>query len=523
MFTRSLLLALLPLFGGALSAAAEPGFRLAGHTGVATVQPAGPFVVSRGTDDLVFVWTTGAALPRAWRRIEPDADILAQGDRLALLEATRLAWLRLPDLKLLSEEPLVGSVRCRGEDLAWTWTASGRVTLHTDAVSEQMDVQASPGEDASCLLSPMGRLLIWSDETGVKALLASQGGGTLLSANIANDGLVDAGASATAVWASVRSSGGESVVRTTLRGEAPAESVSPGWRSCDTFDAAGQPLPCRTLSEAESARVMRPPVPVWNSARWSGDRILLEGLGGVSPGESEAGWASSTTAETRPAAGRETTVRGRRLGWTPVWMAGCGESGWKVEDRSGSTAIQVAGPICAPAPHWVSLPDDRWAMLQIPGRSSALVWAEGGRPTRLSLPEQSNLNLSMALRTDEGWWVADADAAKAWKQGGGDGPAWADAPVPLLADRTATLSRAGEVLTLTQTDQSEPSVHLLVTSLGTAAWTDAGRWWADEALLPHLVWVGGDGVPYATDDPTVQERFERKLLLRLWDRLADGR
>lgn len=522
MFAKPLAL-LLPLVGWAASAAAEPGFRLAGHTGVATVSDAGDFRVSRGTDDLLFVWTAEGGLPRAWKRIEPDADILVQGDRVALFEEAQMSWLQLPDLKRTAQQTVAGSVRCRGGEFAWSWASTGEVTLHASSGSELLSVQASPGEDASCLLSPLGALLIWSDETGVKALLRRESGTSLLSASIANDGLVDAGASATAVWASVRSSGGETIARTTLLGSAPAAAPASGWRTCDTFDATGAPLPCRTLSQVDARAVTRPEVPAWTSARWSDDRVFLSGAGGAVPGPSEAEWAGAPPVTGGTVDRRETTVRGRKLVLNPNWMAGCAEEGWQVEDRSGTTPVVVAGPICAPAPHWVSLPDDRWAMLQVPSRASALIWADGARPTRLTLPDAPGLAVSMALRSADGWWIADADAAKSWRQGAGDGPAWSEAAVPLLADRTLTLARAGEVLTLTPNGADESPVHLLVTASGTAAWTDDGRWWADTSLLPHLVWVGADGVPYATDDPGVRDRFERKLLVRLWDRLADAR
>jgi hypothetical protein len=112
---------------------------------------------------------------------------------------------------------------------------------------------------------------------------------------------------------------------------------------------------------------------------------------------------------------------------------------------------------------------------------------------------------------------------RAWRQAGGDAPAWTEAPIPLLADRSLTLSRVGETLTLQPADSQEPATHFLVTDHGTAAWRNDGSWWADAALLPHLVWVTAEGTPLATDDPIVAKRNEKRLLVRLWDRLADDR
>jgi hypothetical protein len=113
--------------------------------------------------------------------------------------------------------------------------------------------------------------------------------------------------------------------------------------------------------------------------------------------------------------------------------------------------------------------------------------------------------------------------ARAWRQGGGDAPAWTEAPIPLLADRSLTLSRTGETLLLQPLESRDPSTRFLVTDHGTAAWQDDGSWWADTALLPHLVWVTPEGTPLATDDPLLLKRYEKKLLVRLWDRLSDDR
>ena len=527
--SRAISLTLLFCAGGAVaSEAAEPGFRLAGHSGVASVVETTDLRLSRGTDDLLFVWSKASGAPRAWRRIDADAATLLQGDRVALFGDTALEWLSLPALQTVAQEEIAGSVRCRGGEFAWSWTNAGRVTLHDASGSVLLAETAVPGDDASCLISPLGTVLIWSEESAVKALV--QAATTqLLSATIANDGIVDAGASATAVWAAVRSAGTDTVVRTELLGEPPqSTSVQSGWRSCDTFDASGLPEPCIGLSEAAAAGVTRPRVPDWNGALWSGRQLALTALGApAAPCHSEAGWAAApATAEAsaaNDAATREVVVRGRRLSLKPLWMAGCAEQAWRVDESTGERTVTVAGPICGAAPHWVPTPDDRWAMLQIPDRATALVWSDRPQPSRLSLPEDASLSLTLALRTGDAWWVADAAMARAWRQGGGDAPAWTEAPVPLLADRSITLSRAGETLTLQPADSGESSTHFLVTDHGTAAWQDDGSWWADTALLPHLVWVTAEGRPLATDDPLVAKRNEKKLLVRLWDRLADDR
>lgn len=510
------------------SEAAEPGFRLAGHHGVAHVDETADLRISRGTDDLLFVWSKASGAPRAWRRIEPDAATLLQGDRVALFDDSTLEWLSLPALQTVAQEEIAGSARCRGGALAWSWTKDGRVTLHDSNRSLALDETVIPGEDASCLISPLGTVLIWSEEASVKALV--QAAGTqLLSATIANDGIVDAGASATSVWASVRSAGTDTIVRTVLLGEPPiAASTQGGWRSCDTFDASGLPKPCVELSEAVSAAVTRPRVPAWNGAVWFGTQLALTAPGAPAPPrESEAGWATApataqATAAIEPAV-RDVVVRGRRLSLQPLWMAGCAEQAWRVDEHDGDRSVTVAGPICGAAPHWIPTPDDRWAMLQIPGRATALVWSDRPQPSMLSLPEDASLDLTLALRTGDAWWVADAAMVRAWRQGGGDAPAWSEAPIPLLADRSLTLSRVGETLTLQPADSREPATHLLVTDHGTAAWQDDGSWWADAALLPHLVWVTPEGTPLATDDPLVAKRNDKKLLVRLWDRLADDR
>lgn len=510
------------------AAAAEPGFRLAGHSGVALVEENETFRVSRGTDDLIFVWSKQTGAPRAWRRIEPDAGTLVQGDRVALFGDDAVEWLGLPGLETVSRVQVAGSVSCRGAALAWSWSSDGVVTLHDGSRSEQLGTAATPGEDASCLISPLGTILIWSEENGVSALV--HGGTTqLLSATVANDGIVDAGASASALWATVRVAGTDKVTRTALLGALPAAPTSgSGWRTCDTFDAAGQPLACVALSPSDAAPVSRPLVPAWNRALWQTDRIAL-GAPGAAPAlqASEAGWAvpvaSPHTAGGERGSANEVVVRGRRLKWRPVWMAGCAQQAWQVEEQTGGTEAAVAGPICGELPRWVPTPDDRWAMLQIPGRASALVWSERSQPTRLALPDAPDLALTMALRDSEGWWVADAAQAHAWRQGGGDTPGWTDAAVPLMADRTLTLSRSGEVLTLRPANGDLPETHFIVSDRGTVAWQQDGAWWADEALLPQLVWVGEDGTPFPTDDPSVSKRFEKRLLVRLWDRLIDER
>ena len=527
--SRAISLTLLLCAGGAVSSeAAEPGFRLAGHSGVASVDETSDLRLSRGTDDLLFVWSKASGAPRAWRRIEPDAATLLQGERVALLGDTTLEWLSLPALQTVAQEEIAGSVRCRGGAFAWSWTKAGRVTLHDASRSVLLPDTAVPGDDASCLISPLGTVLIWSEEASVKALIQSAGT-QLLSATIANDGMVDAGASGTAVWAAVRSAGSDTVVRTALLGEPPpSASAQSGWRTCDTFDASGLPKPCVGLSEAAAAGVTRPRVPDWNGAFWIGRQLALTAAGTPAPPrESEAGWASAPATAPSPEAAsmtaRQTVVRGRRLTLAPLWMAGCAEQAWRVDETTGDRSVTLAGPFCGAAPHWVPTPDDRWAMLQIPGRASALVWSDRPQPSMLSLPEDASLDLTLALRTGDAWWVADAAMVRAWRQGGGDAPAWSEAPIPLLADRSLTLSRVGETLTLQPADGSEPATHLLVTDHGTAAWQDDGSWWADAALLPHLVWVTAEGTPLATDDALVAKRNEKKLLVRLWDRLADDR
>ena len=512
----------------ASSSAAEPGFRLAGHNGVASVDETADLRVSRGTDDLLFVWSKASGMPRAWRRIEPDASTLLQGERVALFGDATLAWLSLPSLQTVAQEEIAGSVRCRGEALAWSWTKAGRVTLHDGNRSLALSETIVPGDDASCLISPLGTVLIWSQEDELKALVQAASS-QLLTAKIANDGIVDAGASAISVWASVRSAGTDTVVRAVLLGEPPlAASTQSGWRTCDTFDASGLPKPCVGLSEAAAAKVMRPGVPAWNGAIWSGTQLALTAPGSPAPPrQSEAGWAIAPATAPSPEAAsmtaRQTVVRGRRLTLAPLWMAGCAEQAWRVDETTGDRSVTVAGPICGAAPHWVPTPDDRWAMLQIPGRASALVWSDRPQPSMLSLPDDASLDLTLALRTGDAWWVADAAMVRAWRQGGGDAPAWTEAPIPLLADRSLTLSRVGETLTLQPADSREPATHLLVTDHGTAAWQDDGSWWADAALLPHLVWVTAEGTPLATDDALVVKRNEKKLLVRLWDRLADDR
>ena len=526
---RTIPLALLLCVGGGSAAqAGEAGFRLAGHSGIASVEETADLRISRGTDDLIFVWSKASGAPRAWRRIEPDAATLLQGDRVALFADETLAWLSLPALQTVGQEEIAGSVRCRGGEFAWSWTKAGRVTLHDASGSVLLAESAVPGDDASCLLSPIGTVLIWSEEEAVKALV--QAASTqLLSATIANDGIVEAGASAMAVWASVRSAGSDKVVRTQLLGEPPLSAPAPsGWRSCDTFDASGLPKPCIGLSEAAATSVTRPRVPDWNGALWSGARLALTAAGApMPPRESEAGWATAPAiaeaSDSIGTAARQAVVRGRRLTLEPLWMAGCAEQAWRVDESTGDRTVTVAGPICGAAPHWVPTPDDRWAMLQIPDRATALVWSDRPQPSRLSLPEAAQLSLTLALRAGDGWWVADAAMARAWRQGGGDAPAWTEAPIPLLADRSLTLSRAGETLTLQPADSGEPTTHFLVTDHGTAAWQDDGSWWADAALLPHLVWVTPEGTPLATDDPLLLKRNEKKLLVRLWDRLADDR
>ncbi len=522
------LMLLLCAFGAAAAEAAEPGFRLAGHSGVSSVDETADLRLSRGTDDLLFVWSKASGMPRAWRRIEPDAATLLQGERVALFGDTTLDWLSLPALQTVAHEEIAGAVRCRGGALAWSWTKAGRVTLHDASRSVALDETVVPGDDASCLISPLGTVLIWSEEEEVKALV--QGTSTrLLRSAIANDGIVDAGASATAVWASVRSAGTDTVVRTALLGDPPlAASTQSGWRSCDTFDGDGLPKPCVGLSEAAAAKVMRPGVPAWNGAVWSGAQLALTAPGSPAPPrQSEAGWAAAPAAPqaigTADAAAREVVVRGRRLSLQPLWMAGCAQQAWRVDERTGERAVTIAGPVCGAAPHWVPTPDDRWAMLQIPDRATALVWSDLPQPSRLSLPDEASLNLTLALRAGDGWWVADAAMVRAWRQGGGDTPAWLDASIPLLADHSLTLSRAGETLTLQPANGKEPATHFLVTDLGTAAWQDDGIWWADAALLPHLVWVTPEGTPLATDDALVAKRNDKKLLVRLWDRLADDR
>ena len=514
--------------GAATSEAADPGFRLAGHSGVASVDETADLRISRGTDDLLFVWSRASGMPRAWRRIEPDAATLLQGERVALFGDTTLSWLSLPALQTVAQEELAGFVRCRGGALAWSWTKAGRVTLHDASRSVALDETVVPGEDASCLISPLGTVLIWSEEDEVKALVQATSTRLLRSA-IANDGIVDAGASAVAIWASVRSAGTDTVVRTALLGEAPlGASTQSGWRTCDTFDASGLPKPCVGLSEAGATGVTRPRVPAWNGAFWAGNRLALTAPGAPTPPrESEAGWAATPATSqgqaALDAASRDAVVRGRRLSLQHLWMAGCAQQAWRVDERIGDRAVIVAGPVCGAAPHWVPTPDDRWAMLQIPDRSTALVWSDRSQPSRLSLPEDASLDLTLALRAGDSWWVADAALARAWRQGGGDTPAWQDAPIPLLADRSLTLSRAGETLTLQPSDSDRPAIHFLVTDLGTAAWQDDGIWWADTALLPHLVWVTAEGTPLATDDALVVKRNDKKLLVRLWDRLADDR
>ena len=273
---RTIPLALLLCVGGGSAAqAGEAGFRLAGHSGIASVEETAELRISRGTDDLLFVWSKASGAPRAWRRIEPDAATLLQGDRVALFADETLSWLTLPTLQTAAQEEIAGSVRCRGGELAWSWTKAGRVTLHDASRSVTLSESAVPGEDASCLISPLGTVLIWSEEEAVKALV--QGVSTqLLTATIANDGIVDAGASATAVWAAVRSAGSDKVVRTALLGEPPpSASAQSGWRSCDTFDGDGLPKPCIGLSAAAATSVTRPRVPAWNGARWNGPRLSL--------------------------------------------------------------------------------------------------------------------------------------------------------------------------------------------------------------------------------------------------------
>lgn len=526
---RTIPLALLLCTGSATAAqAGEAGFRLAGHSGVASVEETSELRISRGTDDLLFVWSKASGAPRAWRRIEPNAATLLQGDRVALFDDATLSWLSLPALQTVAQEEIAGSVRCRGGELAWSWTKAGRVTLHDASHSVTLSEAAVPGDDASCLISPLGIVLIWSEEEAVKALV--QAAGTqLLSATIANDGIVDAGASATAVWVAVRSAGTDKVVRTALLGEPPpSASVQSGWRSCDTFDGAGLPKPCIGLSEAAATSVTRPRVPAWNGALWSGARLALTAPGAPTlPRESQAGWATAPAIASAPeavdSASREVVVRGRRLSLHALWMAGCAQQAWRVDERTGERAATVAGPICGAAPHWVPTPDDRWAMLHIPDRATALIWSDRPQPSRLSLPDEAQLSLTLALRAGDGWWVADAAMARAWRQGGGDAPAWTEAPIPLLADRSLTLTRVGETLVLLPFESRDPSTHFLVTDHGTAAWQDDGSWWADAALLPHLVWVTPEGTPLATDDPLLLKRNEKKLLVRLWDRLSDDR
>ena len=519
---------LLSVWSASGAQAGEAGFRLAGHSGVASVEESSDLRISRGTDDLLFVWSKASGAPRAWRRIEPDAATLLQGDRVALFADETLSWLSLPTLQTAAQEEIAGSVRCRGGELAWSWTKAGRVTLHDASRSVTLSESAVPGEDASCLISPLGAVLIWSEEQAVKALV--QGVSTqLLTATIANDGIVDAGASGTAVWAMVRSAGSDKVVRTALLGEPPTSaSAQSGWRSCDTFDGDGLPKPCIGLSEAAATSVTRPRVPAWNGARWNGPRLSLTAPGSpMPPRESEAGWATAPATARAPeavdSASREVVVRGRRLSLQAIWMAGCAQQAWRVDERTGERAVTVAGPICGAAPHWVPTPDDRWAMLQIPDRATALIWSDRPQPARLSLPEAAQLSLTLALRAGDGWWVADAAMARAWRQGGGDAPAWTEAPFPLLADRSLTLSRTGETLLLQPLESRDPSTRFLVTDHGTAAWQDDGSWWADTALLPHLVWVTPEGTPLATDDPLLLKRYEKKLLVRLWDRLSDDR
>jgi hypothetical protein len=526
---RIISLALLLCACGAVAAeAAEPGFRLAGHSGVASVEETSELRLSRGTDDLLFVWSKASGAPRAWRRIEPDAATLLQGDRVALFADTTLSWLSLPALQTVAQEEIGGFVRCRGGEVAWSWTKAGQVTLHDANRSVLLTDTAVPGDDASCLISPLGTLLLWSEEQSVKALLQADNT-RLLSATIPNDGIVDAGASGTAVWAMVRSAGTDTVVQTRLLGEPPLMAPTPsGWRTCDTFDETGRPKPCVGLSEAAAAGVTRPRVPDWNGAIWSVNRLALTAPGRPTlPRDSEAGWATApATAEASESVGtapRQAVVRGRRLTLEPLWMAGCAEQAWRVDESAGDRTVTVAGPICGGVPHWVQTPDDRWAMLQIPGRATALVWSDRPQPSRLSLPEAASLSLTLALRTGDDWWVADAAMVRAWRQAGGDAPAWTEAPIPLLADRSLTLSRVGETLTLQPADSQEPATHFLVTDHGTAAWRNDGSWWADAALLPHLVWVTAEGTPLATDDPIVAKRNEKRLLVRLWDRLADDR
>lgn len=524
---RALWAGLVFSFGSAAMAGTQ-GFRLAGHSGVASVEESSQFRVSRGTDDLLFVWTKPDGLPRAWRRIEPDAGTIVQGDRVGLFGDVSLEWLALPSLETTSTTEIAGSVRCRGAAVAWTWTSEGVVTLHDATRSEMLDLHAAPGEDASCLLSPLGAALIWSEEDGVAALV--HGVSTqILRASIPNDGLVDAGASSTSIWASVRSAGTDKVVRTTLLGTSPANTTaSSGWRTCDTFDAAGQPTPCQTLVAGASEPVTRPKVPAWNRAKWQRDRLAL-GVSGESeetvPGE--AGWAPWTTEPTAsqvPMPERSATVvRGRRLAWREVWMAGCAEHGWQVEEQVGPEAWSIFGPICGAPPHWVPLPDDRWALLQIPDRATALVWSDGVQPGRLELPEARSLSLTAALHTESGWWVADALQGKAWRQNERAPNLWDEAAVPLLADRSLILFREGEVLTIAPNDPEIGTVHLLVTNRGTAAWRDDGRWWADATLRRQLVWVDAAGTPFASDDETVERRFDRQLLERLWERLVEER
>lgn len=516
------------VLGAGAAEAGTQGFRLAGHSGVASVDDANAFRLSRGTDDLLFVWTQDEGLPRAWRRIEPDAGTILQGDRVGLLGDETLAWLSLPSLESVSSAAISGSVMCRGAALAWSWTEAGAVTLHSASGSETLSLRAAPGEDASCLISPLGTTLIWSEERGVAALV--HGASTeLLNAPVANEGLVDAGASATSVWANVRSAGSDRVTRVTLTGEAPSGAAAgSGWRTCDTFDASGQPLPCATLDPAQAIFVSRPAVPAWNRAQWSNERLVLAAPGGTPAMQpSEAGWAFAQPErlEGRAEASEptEVVVRGRRLRWVPVWVAGCAQQGWKVEEERGATTVAVAGPICGAAPRWVPTPDDRSALLELPDRGSALVWSEGPQPSRLILPDAGKLALTLALRTATGWWVADAAQGHAWRQSSEATTAWTEASVPLLADRTLTLSKSGEVLTLAPANSAIPTTHFIVTDRGTVAWQDDGRWWSDIALRRQLVWVAADGVPYPTDDASVSKRFDKRLLVDLWDRLIDER
>ena len=126
-------MALLLLAADASTAqAAEPGFRLAGHTGVSSVEESGEFRVSRGTDDLLFVWSKSAGTPRAWRRLEPDAATLVQGDLVAIFEDTTLRRVTLPSLEPVSQTEIAGFAACRGAAEAWSWTEDAAITFHDE-------------------------------------------------------------------------------------------------------------------------------------------------------------------------------------------------------------------------------------------------------------------------------------------------------------------------------------------------------------------------------------------------------